>query len=376
MDYEQKQREAFYLIKKYSSYTWHAEIYRLWKRFCENYERDFYRHPVTCQVGRLAGTVYEPGEWDELNLKMFWAYAGDLEEGISALQRGDKERGYELLASGRRFGQWLYSRRFEEMDLSDFGYRRYKADGANEGIFADAQRAYDMGTASGIDRHVDNLRRDFAALQDKLSLQQEVPVAKMLLIPYGVPQMNLPSLPKLEESAPIALSGDEVPAMGIWVVEPDEDHSTQSYCMAYLRPWAPALSRVSEQEYEMNTRWDRTDDETYRKDSDTIKDYPVRWRLLWRDDRDYTGGRVPPEESDYLIYREPNSAPTVDAIQLRCEGGNPSPRTGWWTTPAAGGMRRRLAQGEKAPVISGDWGIAVWQFESDDEGGNDGRVHS
>ena len=360
MDYEQKQREAFYLIKKYSSYTWYAEIYRLWKLFCENYERDFYRKPPP---------IYTPGAWDELNLKMFWAYAGEMEEGLAALLKGDKARGYELLDNGTRFNEWLFSRRFEEMDLSDFGYRRTKTDGVSDGIFADAERAYDMTMAGCNFRHTDDLRRDFAGLPDNWRTSYAVPNGKKLKIPFGVMLDKLPALPLINSSAPTVMSGDEVPALGIWIVEPDAAHRGQTYCMAYLRPWAAAVMRVSEQEYEVNTRWERTDDETYRKDSDKIKDYPVRWRLLWRDTR-YADRKIPPEEAEYLIYREPGAAapPPAPAAQLRCEAGQPCPRAGWWTTPAAGGERRRFAQGDVMPALQSDWGATIWQFESGTQG--------
>ena len=80
MDYQTKQREAFYLIKKYTSVTWHAEAFRLFKQFCEDYERDFYRKPV-------AG--YQATEWDEQNLRMFWEYASEMEDGLAAVRKGD-----------------------------------------------------------------------------------------------------------------------------------------------------------------------------------------------------------------------------------------------------------------------------------------------
>lgn len=104
--------------------------------------------------------------------------------------------------------------------------------------------------------------------------------------------------------------------------------------MAYLVTWAPALTTISEQEYESNTCWDRTKDEAYRQDSDKIKDYPVRWRLLWRDERNYNNGNIPAEEADYLIYREPTRMPAIKFAGLRIDGGQLCPQTGYWFTPA------------------------------------------
>jgi Immunity protein 72 len=366
MDYEQKQREAFYLIKKYSSLTWYAEIHRLWKQFCEHYERDFYRHPVVAPpTSSLAGTRYTPGPWDEQNLKMFWGYAGDMEEGLNLIRQGNKPHGHQYFSSGSST-TWLFSRRFEEIDLSDFGYRRSKDLGVSEGIFADAERAYDMAIADCIRSHIDELRHDFQALSYKHMLAYFESNARALQIPFGVPPGELPPLPALDPNAPSVMTGEEVPAMGIWVVEPDAAHVGQTYCMAYMRPWAPAIDTVSEQEYETNTRWTRTRDEAYRKNSDNIKDYPVRWRLLWRDERDYNDGKVPAEEADYLIYREPGSTAALasDPLRLRCDGGQPCPREGWWFTPAKADSRQHFQQGDVMSRLGGDYGETIWQWDA------------
>lgn len=368
MDYERKQREAFYLIKKYSSYTWYTEIYRLWKLFCEGYERDFYRKPIQYPPDSYhAGMLYEPGEYDEQNLRMFWGQLGEMEEGLALLRQGNKARGYEYLASGTQFHETIYSRRFEFMDLSDFGYRRGTVS-LSEGIFVYAQKAKVMAVASAIYMHIDRLRRDYDSLLDNDGIEAALTNHK-LKIPLGVPPGELPPLPTLAPDAPTVMSGEEVPAMGIWVIEPDDAHRDQTYCMAYLRPWAPALLRVSEQEYENNTRWIRTKDETYHKDSDKIKDYPVKWRLLWRDDRDYSNGNVPPEEADYLIYRESSSMSETDPemVRLRCEGGQPCPRTGIWQTPASKDSRRMFKAGDTMPDYpNAEYGKTIWQWDGEE----------
>jgi hypothetical protein len=364
MNDEQKQREAFYLIKKYSSYTWYSEIYRLWKQFCDGYERDFYRTPMVIPGGRYAGQLYEPNAWDEQNLQMFWGYAASMEEGLATLANGDKVRGYALLADGMNFGGWLYSRRFEEMDLSDLGYRRSPVD-ISEGVFVYAQKAHAMIIATCICTHTDSLRRDYLALPDNPSAVLNR-TEQQLQLPIGVPPGILPDLPVLDSSAPNVMTDEEVPAMGIWVVEPDTAHNAQTYCMAYLRQWVPAIETVSEQEYEKNSRWIRTRDEAYRKDSDKIKDYPVRWRLLWRDERDYSNGNVPPEEADYLIYREPTELPIIDFIGLRIEAGQACPQAGYWFAPAKLDSRHFFSQGEIMPSFdSSTYGATIWQWSDD-----------
>lgn len=367
MESDLKQREAFYLLKKYSSYTWYAEIFSLWKNFCKNYERDFYRAPVIAPAGDYAGagTPYTPTDWDELNLKMFWAYAGDMEEGLNLLLRGPKARAHQLLDSGTRFNEWLFSRRFEEMDLSVFGYRRTIGHGVAEGIFSDAQKAYMMTMATCIFRHTDELRHDYAKFPHKYKEAYEVPFSRTMRIPFGVPDRELEPVPQPSSDMPSIKTGDALPEPGIWAVETDKDHASHTYAMAYLLPWIPAPGGISEQEHELNTCWERTGDEMYRNYFDKIKRYPVRWRLLWRDTR-YGDGRIPPEEAEYLIYREPAAEIKAPVERLRCEAGDPCPREGWWVSPASSG-RQYFKQCETMPSGQAGWGKTIWQLDLDSQ---------
>ncbi|MFT4247759.1 MAG: DUF1911 domain-containing protein, partial [Pseudomonas sp.] len=57
-----------------------------------------------------------------------------------------------------------------------------------------------------------------------------------------------------------------------------------------------------------------------------------------------------------------SSASTPD----RVPGGQPSPRTGWWFTPARSGSRRHAKAGDILPVIEGsDDGQTFWQWDAD-----------
>lgn len=49
--------------------------------------------------------------------------------------------------------------------------------------------------------------------------------------------------------------------------------------------------------------------------------------------------------------------------RLRCEAGQPCPRTGWWFTPAQAGSRRRFQAGEVMPDFASDWGQVIWQWD-------------
>lgn len=52
------------------------------------------------------------------------------------------------------------------------------------------------------------------------------------------------------------------------------------------------------------------------------------------------------------------------ANRLRCEGGQPCPQAGYWSTPAQVNSRRRFDAGELMPIIEGSaWGATVWYWE-------------
>lgn len=52
---------------------------------------------------------------------------------------------------------------------------------------------------------------------------------------------------------------------------------------------------------------------------------------------------------------------------LRAVGGDPCPRSGFWFTPARQTSRRYFFQGEAMPVVVGDYGTTVWQWDADQE---------
>lgn len=91
---------------------------------------------------------------------------------------------------------------------------------------------------------------------------------------------------------------------------------------------------------------------------------PVTWRLLWADDR-YLDGSIPPEEAAY--FAEPAAGAPADQAsvppRLRCEAGQPCPREGTWTTPAAPGSRH-FKQGEIMPDMKSDYGQTIWHFQN------------
>ncbi len=52
------------------------------------------------------------------------------------------------------------------------------------------------------------------------------------------------------------------------------------------------------------------------------------------------------------------------ASALRCEGGRPCPKSGWWHTPARQRSRQHFAAGGIMPSFPGDFGRTIWQWDA------------
>lgn len=59
------------------------------------------------------------------------------------------------------------------------------------------------------------------------------------------------------------------------------------------------------------------------------------------------------------------SATTTAAAEerLRCEAGQPCPKTGFWFTPARAGSCQRFEAGQVMPEVGGDYGATIWQWD-------------
>lgn len=94
--------------------------------------------------------------------------------------------------------------------------------------------------------------------------------------------------------------------------------------------------------------------------------YEVKWRLIWPDQR-YVDGLIPEEEQFYNFDLETTSQsepPIQPTIKVRA--GQPSPKTGYWTTPAKPDHRQYIKQGELLPTLEdADWGEVYWYWDGE-----------
>lgn len=76
------------------------------------------------------------------------------------------------------------------------------------------------------------------------------------------------------------------------------------------------------------------------------------WTLVEREAD--SGGGVPNDSAE----------PWKAGLRLRCEGGQPCPQAGFWSTPAQTDSRRRFEAGELMPVIENSaWGATIWYWD-------------
>ncbi|MCT7298910.1 PoNi-like cognate immunity protein [Ralstonia sp. CHL-2022] len=54
----------------------------------------------------------------------------------------------------------------------------------------------------------------------------------------------------------------------------------------------------------------------------------------------------------------------ANRLSLRCEAGQPCPKTGYWMTPAQPGSRRHFQQGAVMPEVHSDYGSTIWQWDN------------
>jgi len=141
----------------------------------------------------------------------------------------------------------------------------------------------------------------------------------------------------------------------------DTDEESLADLKAYCLAWYPALKKAP---------WH----DSHLRMTDTDGDYFGYWAfeagavayLLELDDSSidhmvYPRDLVAWARENKHLSEEPEAGQTA---RLRCEGGQPCPREGWWFTPAKVGSRHHFQHGEVMPIFSTDYGTTIWQWDA------------
>lgn len=352
-------RNTFWLLKKYSSYTWAAEIHKHFTRFVNELEAWMRTNPP-------AATTFE-----EDVLRSVWYMQGKAEEGLNLLRNGkDKARAYSLLSDGFGFANLFWADRwFMEHDPVRFTHLGFSADWTKKstGLFFSLGAADRMLALAVFGPYTSSYKYLLNPKElDRVYGANIADLHQYYSTPLWMPA-EFPLLPALNEDIHI-LSGQETPYTGIWIPTPLVSDSIsakllqkpvgqQTYCMSFMVQGTVAPKMISEEEHllviEQNCR-------------PIPKDRAVRWRLLWKDER-YGENGIPEEEKDYLRVDEAAPAPTerADSGVIRCEGGKSCPRSGYWHVWHEAGTRRYFNEGDSMPGGLSSQGERIWYWDED-----------
>jgi hypothetical protein len=345
-------RKAFWHLKKFSSYTWAAEIHRQFTRFVNDFEAWMRTNPPNAS------------EIEEEVLRCVWYMQGKGEEGIETLINSeDKRRAYRLLSEGFDFEHFFWHDRWftdkDPMTLEGIGFVSRRFEKPCTGIFNSLGAAADM-----LECYVAGA--GLRTYKDIFPNYGRLPFWRTYGTPLWTPK-EFPALPVSSDTITL-LSGEEAPVTGIWLVEPiSEDpistemlcvsEGRETYCLNFMRQGTVAPKMISEEEHLL----------VMEKDYRPIPaDRTVRWRLLWKDER-YGPNGIPDEEKDYLRIEEESSAlpipPKQDPGIQRCDGGKPCPRAGYWGVWHQPGSRRYFQTGEVMPSGMTTQGERIWYWD-------------
>lgn len=352
-----KLQKTFWLLKKYSSYTWAAEIHRLFTRFVNDFEAWARTNPQQIE------------EFEEDVLRSVWYMHGKAVEGLDLLRNSqDKSRAYAMLSKGFGFSHMFWHDRwFTDMDTS-----RFEALGFVKDPYASKKPCTGMFRSLGEASHMSNCLiwgPGVRAYKDAQRDVERLPFRREYGTPLWTP-LQFPPLPTPDTNIEI-LSDEEAPVTGIWLPEPIADDpipanmlkktgGKQTYCMNFMVQGKIAPKIISEEEYLLVMEQD------YRP---IPRDRVVRWRLLWKDER-YGENGIPGEEKDYLRIEEETAPATderADGKIARCEGGKSCPRSGYWYVWHEPGTRLYFNKGESMPGGLTPQGERIWYWDENQD---------
>lgn len=357
--------QAFYLIKKYTSYRHLDVIYKLEKEFVDAFEKQL-RHPPKSlqQITQLSLKNRE---------KEFLTFLNDLdyeEKGLKELLTTNfKKEAYELFFQGDIQGQ-IFGRYGDENGLADNSFYQNLGLGqyygniyenhdhseyilklliASEMTFATTNTLY---TGEYVIPKEDKIYDKWS--YECLFSHQNWPLCKQIF----EPMIPCPKYNEIEQGQ--ILSGQEVQVSGVyepWFDQPIYQKLTSDY---QYNPYVGCPNYFLEGFKTTQYKLEGTDDW-----------YDVKWRLIWEDTR-YLDGIISEEEKAYVFDVINLDNPTTQAEKITTEeklsvvAGKVCPKTGYWITIAKENSRQYFKQGDIFPNFESDWGDVYWQFDAEE----------
>lgn len=338
---EDERKHAFWLLKKYSSYT-------LWKALGDALQA--FTNAWEYAVKNAKPPLASDDLWVEA-LKYFWQACGEFDRGLLLLKQGDRQI---FRKNGNRY-IFLHSRYAEKlMDSEEYVHNWMVNEPEVKNLFEKFNR---LGYGPGwITEQEKNSPSVFGTENIFRSYTYPFSIGySNFNFPVSLPDVPLPSTSTVD-------TGNEVPFDGIW--EPEwavED--TKKTTAINIRSLFTHSSSSSVEKGCMNYLIAGTVAPLYQ-DGVNLPIIPVRWRLIWQDQR-YKNDLIPAEESEYLsIADTSHSAHTTSLSTQGIAGNQPCPQTGYWFTPAKLHSRRHFKEGDIMPAVGSDYGSTIWQWDS------------
>lgn len=337
---DEERRKAFWLLKKYSSYTVWAALGDAYAKFVDAWERAIKLEKQS-----------ELTEFETEAMKNFWDGKKGFDKGLPLLKRGEHNV-FRYRASG--YLGWHAA--------SALGYAQ-RIMNPQDYVFEWMNNKDEVLAAWNVT--LERLRGVFLITECTGSPPESVRKSTLFDSFYG--PFNFPV--ELSAVPPIAditvETGDQVPLDGIW--EPEWAMHQESRGVA--ASIVDILGGGKPSRFErgcMNYLLSGTVAPSHRSAETKSSIIPVRWRLIWEDTR-YRDGTIPEEESQYLA--PPAAAVLPQATdKLRRQPGEVVPETGWWHTPALQGDAgmRHFTRGEHFPEQkTSQWGDIIWTYDAE-----------
>lgn len=374
--------KAFYLIKKYTSYTFLDYVRGLYQQFLDGFEQQLKYPPLEILEHKYTEhmQVRHEGEYLHYLEKM-----AQLEEGLNNLltTKHKQESYYTILRPD--YIDWMFDRYADENGIVDdpfyillgLGYSR------NTDIFMPIE--FEEHRSQINLEHRNYVRRALEAEALLVGCSKTIAVGgnnipfcyidkdtnriskkwtyETLFNDLGWPikpiyPTALPSCPSFNLNSVGQIATDEeIPVTGIyepWLPDPlfingqKNTYSGKVGCINYFL----GGSIATDYQIEGTDRW--------------VK---VNWRLIWEDTR-YLDHSIPKEEQEYVIDLKnvgtKVSQECTDKIErLGILAGHACPVSGYWFTFSRENSRQYFKQGEIFPHFESDWGDVYWQFDGD-----------
>lgn len=342
---QQARAQAFYLLKKFTSYTFLDKARALYQGYLDAYER------------LLNNPVYPR---KRIWYKEFLSFMIPIEEGLRLLRHTPhKVEAYrQFEGCTRPISSALFGRSAHEIGISyepffqSLGMAEEDSGKPDEGVIKDVWDSlsifsyFRLTVFSRLPSKADSLDGTFGYNYESMiediyfkPLPRYKRPFRPYIYPFNFPTPLPPCPPRNTNKEGQVWSGEEIPITGIY--EPWFIGGQHVGCPNYFLAGQEAI------EYQMEGTQDKEQ---------------VAWRLIWEDQR-YLDGNIPQEEAHYL--REPNESSSAQQTPvLSALPGQPCPKAGIWFAPHLQMKEVRMQHGEPMPggAVGGSGGV-TWYFK-------------